>query len=331
VTDASPAAEERQPARAGVDGLHDVFVLERLTAPTVVAALAEWRQGDLVEGVRLFWAGPSGLDPLSGLDYEQPPDGGWVVARWEQPNDGPNTAPIGAGPATPGLLGIVTSQTCDVGATGPGARHPTVQVSPLVRLDQLRPDRANEVRAGRTVDMMLVPNAPAVGEWVADLRISLPVSKSVLVAQTPVRGFVTTEQACEFAERLALKSRRPAVHDAISGFLADGLNQFVRRQRNADAGWVDRVEQFRVRAKSGDLLNPVVLELIVITLDGPLSAEETAALRQWRYEQRSQFKTKAGGALLTSPRFLTLERMKVQDYRESVPLRVPELGQGAFW
>ena len=94
---------------------------------------------------------------------------------------------------------------------------------------------------------------------------------------------------------------------------------------------MDRVEQVRARAKNGTLLQPASLELIVVTLDGPLSAEQMARLREWRLAVRNQFKSKTNGGILTPLRFVDLDRMKVQDYRESVPLFLDELGQPSFW
>jgi hypothetical protein len=313
------------PQWLALDGLHDVFDFTWLKDATVAARLDQWRQADLVPGVRLFWASGDGVDQLSGLDMAPPADGGWAVARWEQPlpeDGGPGQVPV--------PMGIITSQTCDVVATGPGSRHPTVQVSPVIRLDQLAPGRANEVRAGRTVDMVLIANTPEGTEWAADLRISLPVSKSILAAHSPVRAFVTSREAYDFAQRVAIKMRRPAVHEAAIS-LAKNLDRLVRQQRSAGATWVDRVEQVRARAKSGTLLQLDALELIVMTLDGAFTAEEMAPLRQWRQEQQKQFKTETNGAILIPLRFVELDRMKVQDYRESVPLNLPELGQRPFW
>ena len=95
--------------------------------------------------------------------------------------------------------------------------------------------------------------------------------------------------------------------------------------------WVDRVEQVRARAKSGTLLNPEALELLIITLDGPFIAEQMDPLRQWHSSKKKQFRSQTGGGILTPLRFVELEKMKVQDYRESVPLSLPELGQRPFW
>src|SRR5206468_2164638 len=85
---------------------------------------------------------------------------------------------------------VITSQTCDVVASGPGGRHPTVQVSPLVNLDGADPNKITGIRRNMNVDSVLVPDVPGGGTWAADLRISLPVSKAVLLQQSRIPGFL---------------------------------------------------------------------------------------------------------------------------------------------
>ncbi len=315
---------EPTPPWAALDLLDEVFYLDTLKELSFKESLDQWRQGDLVCGVRLFWASSPGVDDLTRTEMVSHGDGGWSVARWEQSNDAE------PGQHVPEAMAIITSQTCDVVATGPGSRHPTVQVSPLIDLGKITPERAAAVRAGRTVDMVLITNAPPGSEWAADLRISLPLSKSALVAQVPRRAFANAHEEYVFAERVAMKTRRPAVHDAAVD-LAKGLNELVKQGRKDGSTWVDRVEQVRARAKEGTLLKPDALELIVITLDGRLSAEQMDPLRNWRNAERKRFKSETNGGLLTPLRFVELEKMKVQDYRESVPLALSELGQPPFW
>jgi hypothetical protein len=179
--------------------------------------------------------------------------------------------------------------------------------------------------------MIVVPNVPFPGEWAADLRISMPLSKSYLASHTPIRGFGTIAGACAFSERVAAKIRRPALHDGISGHLVESLREFVQRNRVINADWVDRIEQFRVRIKEGDPLHPVYVELIIVTLDVPFNAAESKPLRDWRLSQKSTFPAACGGATLLPLRFLPLSTIGVQDYRESFPMRIPELGQQSFW
>jgi hypothetical protein len=310
------------------EGLNEIFDLANLNEDAVIAALDEWQQGDVVSGIRMFWAAGSGLDPLNGIELEEPGDGGWQVARYSIDEIvGKNLDSVDQVPA----LGIITSQTCDIAATGPGSRHPVVQISPLVRLDQLNPARATAIRQNSSLDMVLVTNIDVPGEWAADLRISMPVSKTYLLSQSPARAFASANEAHSFSERVAAKIRRPALHEGISSHLIDSLRDFVQRNRTSGAAWMDRIEQFRVSVKEGEPLHPQEVEIIVVILDQPFSAEEANALRQWRLNERRQFSNACDGANLVPLRFLPLGTIKVQDYRESFPMRVPELGQQSFW
>ena len=118
------------PLRDGIDG---IYLPEAMAQRAVKQALNDWRQGDLVYGVRLFWAAPAD-DELTGLSVDDPGDGRWAVISWDgAPATAEDASDTGeaAGGGSPSW-GIITSQTCDVVATGPGRRHPTVQVSPLL-------------------------------------------------------------------------------------------------------------------------------------------------------------------------------------------------------
>jgi len=188
------------PPRRGVDG---IYLPAALAARAVKRKLNDWRQGDLVRGTPLFWAAPLD-DELTGLCVDDPGDGALPVVRWDGTaavgGDEPAVAEGMHASGTP-LWGIITSQTCDVAATGPGQRHPTVQVSPLRELSaEFNPGRVTEIRRGSNVDLVYVPNVPTPGEWAADLRISLPISKAVLLVRERVHGFRDAREAIEFGD-----------------------------------------------------------------------------------------------------------------------------------
>jgi hypothetical protein len=286
--------------------------------------LDPWRQGDLVSGMRTVWAAPNhGNDPVADVVVDAHPDGGWVVLRAEATatDDG----------VVADELGVIISQTCDVGGTGPGARHPTVQVCPVVHLDNIAAGRAADVRAGKAVDMMVLTGLEPVGDWAADLRLSVPLSKAALVEQEPRRGFHDEEKALEFADRVAIKSRRPALHDYVAAEMTESLNKLIRGQRGAGEIWMERVEQIRVRATGGDRLNPKELEVTVVTLGDPLTPAERESIRKWRESHKKAFSEASGGGILVPVVFSELKKMGVQEYRDSVPLHLPELQRRPFW
>jgi hypothetical protein len=111
----------------GSDLLSDNFDLDSLKHPNVVAAIDQWRQGDIISGLRMFGGiSEYGKDPLSGAQLDPLADGEWGTAR-ESLDAKEDVVP-------PEQLGIIVWQTCDVVATDAGARHPTVQVAPIVNL-----------------------------------------------------------------------------------------------------------------------------------------------------------------------------------------------------
>jgi len=294
--------------------------------------LADWRQGDLLRDVGLFWAGTEDDDELTGLAV--PPSAGhqWPVVAWDglpaldaaEPADGQTD-----GTALVPEWTIITSQTCDIAAAGPGARHPVVQVSPLVNLDGADPNKVTAIRRHANVDLAPVPGVPGGGTWAADLRISLPVSKAVLLRQNRVHGFRSSAEALVFAERVAAKYRRPALHDELTGEFIVGLNKVMAQAKKAGDAWPDSIEQFRILVTAGDKLNPKNVTVLAIMLE-TLTLEERGPLRTWRNGERKRL-LKVSDITLDPLRFRTLDKVDVRDYRASDWLRITELGQPAFW
>jgi hypothetical protein len=225
---------------------------------------------------------------------------------------------------------IITSQTCDIVATGPGQRHPTVQVCPLLRLDDhLDRGQIVEIGKGSRVDLVTVSGVSGNGNWAADLRISVPVSKAVLLRQEPVHGFISEEGSQQFAERVAAKYRRPALHDEISGGLVTGLRALVSEARAGKAPWPDLIEQFRLLVLDGDRLTPRSVRVLTVLLRPGMAAADSAKLREWG--EREKKRLWRHGIALAPLDFVAVNELTVTDYRASDPLRVPELGQPAYW
>jgi hypothetical protein len=315
--------------------LEEVFDLKRLQDDKVVAALDLWKQGDVISGLRLVWTAskihdilfdelPESDDASLG-DLSNKKAGqslGHFLYDPDEVEEGEDQSP--APPPARYDYGIITSQTCDIAATGPGARHPTVQVSPLIWLDSLG-ERADMVRRGATVDMIVVPNVRPAGEWAADLRISIPVSKGVLLDRGRRRGFKNAESELAFAEAIALKYWRPALHDAVEGLLVRSLDSFIRGERVRGVQWVDSVEQFRIMVNRGTRLQPSEVTILVLTIGEGLAPHERDPLRKWRVNNRKGFSNACDGADLCPIRFERVEQISLADYRNSVPLRITEL------
>lgn len=277
-------------------------------------ALAAWRQGHLIEGSGSAWLTRAGeTDSVTGKTATGTP-GTLRAAHTSSPGTG---------------LLAVTSQTCDVGATGPGARHPTVQVSPVRDIGaDFSSEKIDSIKAGESVEYVYLTQPPHSGvEYAVDLRISVPLSKHALVAGKPLRGFANEDDEVDFAERIATKARRAAVHDAIATDMARDLNTFLGREKKKDDLWPDQIEQVRVDIMKGTRLAPARIRLLVIT-DTKFSPADAKALRQWRTQNIKSLKKQH--IAFAPMAFRSIEEVRAVEYRDSIPIHLPTLGRGGF-
>lgn len=263
-------------------------------------AIDKWKQGDVLEGGPLFWAGPQGSDPY--LPYDNAPH---PFHTSEEPGTG---------------LLILTSQTCDIATTGPGAKHPLVTASPVYQLAK-GDQNYGHARAGR-IGYLVPLTKPPTGDdlFVADLRITLPLSKGVLVEATPINVWAKEQDRLHFAECLGRKYRRPALSDALSEGLVRSLDQHIRQNEPEGS---ERIEEFRLRIV-GDRLTPAEVQLIVLT-----DVEPDRELRKvWRAWTKPAAKLlKAQGITLTPTLVISPEKCSARLYMNSVPLYVSALGR----
>lgn len=268
--------------------------------PDVRNAIGGWKQGDALEGGPLFWAGPQGSDPY--LPYDGAPQPFHVS---EEPGSG---------------LLVLTSQTCDIATTGTGAKHPLVTVSPVYKLADADPNYGN-AKAGRIGYLVRITKPPTGdGLYVADLRITLPISKGVLVNSVPIDLWATEQDRLHFAECLARKYGRPALSSALSEGIVNSLSDHIK-QNDADAS--ERIEEFRLRIE-GDRLTPVTIQLIVLT-DVEPDRDLKKVWRAWTKKGARLLKPEGIGLLPTL--VITPEKCSARVYMNSVPLRVSALGR----
>jgi hypothetical protein len=290
-----------------VDGFH------RGWAPDEISTLGMWAQGHLLVGPPLSWA-----------EYAEP-DG---AASSDQSQEA-GTSRSDADLAVPGAWQVsqsedtfrwaaITSQTCDVGGEGPGARHPFVQVSPVVSLEGYSPTVVDAIRNHRKVDMVLLTQPPTAGGWAVDLRVNLPVAKEVLLTAAPIQGFATEEDLLRFAEHLSLKSNRAALHPSLSEELPKSIKEHVKTQRKSQPEWWQKVEQLRVHVIAGTRLEPLKVRLVVIEYS-TLEAAEREVWREWAKAFGKQLQTQCRATMLM-PLFSSLDALSARLFVESVPL-----------
>ncbi|MGH8940326.1 MAG: hypothetical protein ACRDV2_13410, partial [Actinomycetes bacterium] len=180
---------------------------------------------------------------------------------------------------------------------------------------------------GEVVHLAQVTDPPGAGFYVVDLRLSMPVSKGVLLERTPVDGWADEIDRIEFAEAVARKVRRPALHDVISNDVKDSLNTYIGSTSKNAPEWREKVLQVRLRV-NGDRLRPTSVSLL-ICCDVKLTTEEKAIWRGWQ-KQGKRILAKAGIGL--DPQLIqTLDEMNARIYQDSVPLHLPALGRPPAW
>ena len=273
--------------------------------PSIVAALDLWRQGHLVPAPLLLWGAPRGqLDLITGLTARR------------------NAASVAvAMPAE--TWAVITSQTCDIPGTGPGARHPTVQVSPVVRVDDIDEGVWKQLVEFDMADRAALSPPSLAGRWVADLRISVPVSKSHLVYYKPVEGLKDEAAELDFAEHVATKVRRPALHDFLSSTVHRELRAKIKKA-NKNTSWWSNVIEVRLLIR-GRRLAPTHVQLLILThreLNEPEFDVWMQACSDWNTRAR-----KTANFEFTVPIQVTLDECKVELYRKSIELALPELRQ----
>lgn len=266
-------------------------------------ALARWSQGDLMQGVPLLWAEPDAHPRPAPVT-----PGGTNEAALLSPFASDGSFPWAA----------ITSQTCDIGASGPGARHPFVQVSPVVSLAGKSENAITAIKTHQKVDMVALTEPPEPGDWAVDVRVSIPVRKEALLGATPVHGFRTESDALDFAERLAHRASRPALHADLSEKLPDALKQYMRATNKKQPEWWQHLQQIRVRVTGGTRLAPTTV-VIYFVENIRLTEEQREVWRQWAASFRKQLRD-TSGIQLAPVLFATLEDLSAKHYAESTAL-----------
>lgn len=264
-------------------------------------ALRDWRQGDVLACPPLGWAA-SALDddPITGVAI---PETG--IAHLQP---------------TP-TLAIVTSQTCDIEIDGPGERHPFVQISPVVEVPDISDERWSELTSWRMVDRVALTGQGLPSRCVADLRLSFPISKHLLVTAARLEGFSDERQRLEFGEHLAAKAGRPSLHDLLSVTVPKEINTAIQDARSQGTGWWAKVDE-AVWLVEGDRLQPRAATLLLM-VNNDLAPEE---LDRWVQLNRTfDGRAATAGISLKTPVVIPTKSLDVPTYKRSIPLNLPAL------
>lgn len=327
---------DRAPRAEPAPSPTEIFQPTEAYEKTVVRKLNKWSQSCLVPGLRLFWGSPDGDDVITGGDVDGSEPGSWSVREYDEPaGDGPPADSSGL------RLGIITSQTCDIILTGVGEEHPVVQVSPVVRAEDHFPNKISEIKRRMIGYLVVVDNVPisadgtydpdreelAEGTWVADLRISLPVSKAALLRTKPRSAFTNDQAAMEFGEICAAKTRRPSWHEDLAEAFPKEIAKAIEAAREErDEAWLGPVEQVRLELLAGTKLKPIkVAPVVLFDSDFPPEYRE-----RW-IEVLGDAGSKISRSIdVVTAKFHDIHKLPAKDYRESDPLALP-LGRPSYW
>ena len=181
-------------------------------------------------------------------------------------SDDPGADFVGLGSSP---YGIITSQTCDIVEEDGVPRQPWIMVAPVYATDR---------NPGSSLPGFLYAlNPPADGQrelaqgmWVADLRIEVPLEKSLLVGRTPIDAFQSEDDYVEFGNRLAFRRGRPALASVIHELLSTTTDSLVEDRENKTQARAARkaVHSLRLQIRDGSRLAPKDFALHVVVHGG---------------------------------------------------------------
>jgi hypothetical protein len=268
-----------------------------------VTALDEWSQGCLIRG------------SVFG------------VADREQPRDQPAVLEVEATGFNPAGWMVVVTQTCDLVLTGTGAGQPFAMCSPLLDISGHTANKIQDVKDWKVTYLAPIDDVPIPGEWAVDLRVSVPVSKLALVGIAPILGFPNERDLLRFSDFVALRTRRPALHDALSSGLRDILDDTIKNAPKASHSWYQEVEQVRLE------ITPSRLEPNWVRIHFLCERELTPDEQDiWRTSEK-QIKALFAAHHITygGLKFDRLADVNAVDYRQWSPLAVPRLNRPPHW
>lgn len=274
----------------------------------VVAAAKRFQQGDVLAGIPIAFhaVGMHSVTTIASLAGDTP------------------TLEIVSAEDAEFEYGIITTQTCDV--TEEDSKRPTkpwVQVSPVYRYDGLKDFQQRAILALAMPDIIRLTGPTFAKDfYVADLRLSLPLEKGILVGRDPIKGFATERETKIFAEHCAAYTSRPALPGIINELVVKHINRYFEgKETDRAALRVAGVVDLRLSV-AGDDCKPVV-QVFAILDERSTDKVALAApiLEKWLSAARASAASKKADILFLPIQLGSMLTMTAHDYASSVPLR----------
>jgi hypothetical protein len=222
----------------------------------VTEALRRFKQGDLIRRPPFFYGVSSGSRIWGVAEEEDGAD--------DPANDGSHVDELH--PEESPEFGIITTQTCDLSEQG-RPTQPWFQVSPVYRLEGQSEEQERLLSKAYTAELT-GPDLPD-GRWVADLRIEVPLEKTVLVGRHPIAGFATEQEADDFGRRLGVRRARAALADELVKAVIRLIGKRKRNNRARAAAVWSEIYKLGLQIEEGSRMKPTAVRLHVISAGEP--------------------------------------------------------------
>jgi hypothetical protein len=274
----------------------------------VVEAAQKFQQGDLIAKPPIVYAA-SLLHPVWQLTRLEAVDGDADVDAMPLALDQEDVPPYG----------IITSQTCDIAEDRPVPLQPWFDVSPVLLCDKDDPLLDRDYAYP-------LPDYPAPNDecWVADLRLSVPLEKGLLVGREPTNPFADSEEKrIAFGVMLGQRRARAALSKNVHVFIDETLR--AHKPRKTGKRVKKRLYKLLLQISEGGRLDPKAVRLHVITVENEDATIELPEIDEWFqswWDDARDIAEKHGVNLLASV-FHDAANMDVRLYDSLIELRIP--------
>lgn len=285
--------------------------LPKVWPPAAIEAVAEFRQGDLVQSP-LFLYAASGVCPI------------WALTRGiVEDGDDPSIAVLADEDAPP--YGIITTQSCDLTEQPPAGRkrrpcRPWFQVAPVSPEDRFTKDQVEMALKGRILYLVALRPPELDGLWLADLRIEMPVEKGWLVERRPIHGFGDQAEYRDFSLRLQYMRSRVASEGSITDRVLEHLQGFIARDATRGRSALEPVS-YIMYEEHGPGRSPSLLTLHVFPSEDELPEQARELFDEW-YDECVEV-CRAEGCSLQPPEYEA--RISPRVFSKLVPVEIASL------
>lgn len=276
----------------------------------IAAAVDPFQQGHLIERPPLFYA----VD-LRGPIWSP----GRIVAAELGGEEELGEELIDLDPDHRPPFGIITSQSCEIVEERPQSLQPWVQVAPAYRCDP------ESKLLERDFIARLDPPSFVGGAWIADLRIEVPLEKSLFIGRTPIEAFRDERGYEDFGNWLGARRGRPALNAVIHEVVTQTLGELKtenKPNRKKVRRFRDNIHKLKLGIEDGGRLDPGSARLYVVTKGGR-SDEMKEFFDTW-WDRANE--VAAGASLdLLQTTWLSVESLEIglERYEQLIDLRSP--------